>query len=104
MSIGGTYYLGLEFAVYNVNKSIELDFSVGNSDTVEKEKLYVIEAFSSANLETKYSSFNNENDFNVTLGDARVVHSNWTKASKGVYRVYYKVKVRDNSSVSYMTL
>ncbi len=95
MSIGNTYYLGFEFAVYDVDKTIELDFTIGNNDTIEKEKFYVIDVFSSANSDIKYSSI----DKNITLGDAKIVNSKWLKAKKGIYRIYYKVKVKDNSSV-----
>lgn len=95
MSVGGTYYLGYEFAVYDVDKTIELDFTIGNNDTIEKEKFYVIDVFSSANSDIKYSN----TDKNITLGDAKIVNSKWLKAKKGIYRIYYKVKVKDNSSV-----
>lgn len=95
LSIGGTYYLGLEFSVYDVDNTIELNINFGDNFSIEQEKFYAIDIFTSANTDIRYSN----NDKNITLGDAKIINSKWIKAKKGVYRVYYKVKVRDNSSV-----
>jgi len=98
MSIGGTYYLGFRFHVYNVpEEKIEFRISAGNgNETVEKEKLFFIDSFTSANYDSRFSD---EKEELSTLGDTKVFKSLWNNPENGNYIVYYKVQVRNNSSV-----
>jgi hypothetical protein len=96
LSIGKTYYLGFDIFVYDDPDELHFEFITGTLGDVDKEPLYIIDAYSSANYDIKYLDEDKELETN---SDGRSVMSTWNNPTRGVYRVYYKVQVRNDSSV-----
>lgn len=97
MNIGGIYYLGFEISIFEaLDSQWKFEISIGEHNTVEEEKLALFDAYSSANKDIKYLDSKKEN---LSLGDAKIIVSEWTTPKQGIYKVFYKVKVNNDSSV-----
>ncbi|PIU22524.1 MAG: hypothetical protein COT14_00730 [Candidatus Diapherotrites archaeon CG08_land_8_20_14_0_20_30_16] len=97
MSIGGTYYLGFRIYIYEKpDDTFDFTITAGKNNTLEQEKVYFNDVFSSANTDTKLFSTDPDS---LSLGDAKTIISNWKTPTQGIYDVYYRVQVRNDSSV-----
>lgn len=100
IAIGNAYYIGFRLHIYDVpEEKIEFRLSAGDGlETVEKEKLYFIDSFTSANSDFRFSAESADPE-TYTLGDTKVFKSIWNNPTNGTYDIYYKVQVRNDSSV-----
>lgn len=97
MNIGQIYYLGFEISLYEAfDSEMRFEISVGEHNTIEEEKLALFDAYTSASKDIKYLDKKKEN---MSLGDAKIIVSEWLDGKSGIYKVFYKIKVNNDSSV-----
>ena len=96
LEIGKTYYVGFDIYLYTLPDVFKFKLESGKNDVVEKDKVFIINSYTSASSDFKYRDIKEEDE---TESNAKIVDSVWNNPTEGIYRVYYKVQIRNNSSV-----
>ncbi len=102
--IGKEVYLGYDIHLYQDVSEMEFQYITGtNSTDVEQDPLFIIGDYASSQIDSMYEDFEKNNP---TEDEGKVLTAKWNKGvegsdvEKGTYRIYIKIKVRNDSSVS----